>query len=62
MQSNLLNEACLVLEILDIPGSPKYFTVNNENRRELINWYCDLQLKEYCSIFRNNPEVCPIFF
>ena len=25
MQSNLLNEACLVLEILDIPGSPKYF-------------------------------------
>ena len=24
MQSGLLNEACLVLEILDIPGNPKY--------------------------------------
>jgi hypothetical protein len=25
MQTNLLNEACLVLEVLDIAGNPKYF-------------------------------------
>ena len=25
MQTNLLNEACLVLEILDSPGNPRYF-------------------------------------
>ncbi|RKO86131.1 Vps53-like protein, partial [Blyttiomyces helicus] len=31
-----------------------------ESGKQLINWYCDLQLKDYRSIFRNNPEVAGI--
>ena len=23
----------------------------------MINWYCDMQLKDYRTIFKNNPEV-----
>ncbi|KAJ3298080.1 Vacuolar protein sorting-associated protein 53 [Borealophlyctis nickersoniae] len=45
-QINLLNEACLVVEILE-----------GDAKKNLIDWYCELELKDYRGIFRNNPEV-----
>ncbi|KAI8924441.1 Vps53-like protein [Entophlyctis helioformis] len=45
-QAQVLNDACLVVESMDFDA-----------KTPLVDWYCDLQLKDYRSIFRNNPEV-----
>ncbi|KAI9096614.1 Vps53-like protein [Phlyctochytrium arcticum] len=41
-----LSDACLVINILD-----------GDAKKALIDWYCELHLKDYRSIFRSNPEV-----
>ncbi|TPX70634.1 hypothetical protein SpCBS45565_g01703 [Spizellomyces sp. 'palustris'] len=45
-QLGLLSDACLVINILE-----------GDARQGLISWYCDIHLKDYRGIFRNNPEV-----
>ncbi|KAI8819643.1 Vps53-like protein [Fimicolochytrium jonesii] len=45
-QTALLSDACLVVNILE-----------GDARKALIDWYCDIHLKDYRSIFRMNPEV-----
>ncbi|KAJ3393548.1 Vacuolar protein sorting-associated protein 53 [Entophlyctis sp. JEL0112] len=39
-----LSDACFVIQVLDV-------------QPELINWYCDTQLKDYRAVFRQNSEV-----
>ncbi|KAJ3215505.1 Vacuolar protein sorting-associated protein 53 [Clydaea vesicula] len=41
-----LYDACLVVDIL-----------HKDEKKHLIDWYCEMQLKDYIQIFRNNPEV-----
>ncbi|KAI9356191.1 Vps53-like protein [Zopfochytrium polystomum] len=41
-----LNEGCLLVDVL-----------GQDVREQLCTWYCDLQLKDYRSIFKQNPEV-----
>ncbi|KAI9208319.1 Vps53-like protein [Polychytrium aggregatum] len=41
-----LNDACLVLDVLE-----------GDARKQIIDWYCELQLKDYRAIFKANPEV-----
>ncbi|KAI8814119.1 Vps53-like protein [Cladochytrium replicatum] len=41
-----LRESCTVIEVME-----------PEHKKQLTDWYCDSQLKDYRSIFRNNPEV-----
>ena len=48
LQTQLLNDACLVLEVLDLQ-------INCQNA--LTDWYCDNQLKDYKSLFKSNYEV-----
>ncbi|KAJ1568423.1 Vacuolar protein sorting-associated protein 53, partial [Nowakowskiella sp. JEL0078] len=45
-QYTQLGEACAVINVME-----------PEAKKQLIDWYCDLQLKDYRGIFRNNPEV-----
>ncbi|KAJ3108471.1 Vacuolar protein sorting-associated protein 53 [Phlyctochytrium planicorne] len=44
--SSLLYDACRVIEIL-----------GPDVRKQLLDWYCDAQLKDYRNIFRQNTEV-----
>ncbi|XJO70732.1 hypothetical protein BDV3_000355 [Batrachochytrium dendrobatidis] len=46
MQVQVLNDACLVID-----------TFGSDSRTQLIDWYCEAQLKDYRGIFRSNPEV-----
>eukprot|EP00842_Homolaphlyctis_polyrhiza_P004929 jgi/Hompol1/5437/HPOL_004467-RA len=46
LQAQVLYDACLVIETLGV-----------EVKSQLIEWYCDSQLKDYRGIFRSNPEV-----
>jgi hypothetical protein len=41
-QTATLHESCLVIDVL-----------GDEARDRLVNWYCNLQLKEYRNVFRN---------
>jgi hypothetical protein len=34
-----------------------FFNLYSKKRMELIYWYCDMQLREYKTIFKNNPEA-----
>ncbi|KAI9012778.1 Vps53-like protein [Gaertneriomyces semiglobifer] len=43
---SLLSDACMVINVLE-----------GDAKKALIDWYTDIQLKDYRSIFRNNPEV-----
>jgi vacuolar protein sorting-associated protein 53 len=43
---NMLCDSCIVLDLMEFDA-----------RSELISWYCELQLKDYYAIFRQNPEV-----
>jgi hypothetical protein len=45
-QVNILHESCYVLDVL-----------GDEARDRLIQWYCNLQLKEYRNVFRGNEEA-----
>ncbi|KAJ3069494.1 Vacuolar protein sorting-associated protein 53 [Quaeritorhiza haematococci] len=45
-QTVVLNDACLVVDVL-----------GGDVKKQLVEWYCDQQLKDYRAIFRNNPEV-----
>ncbi|KAJ3056157.1 Vacuolar protein sorting-associated protein 53 [Rhizophlyctis rosea] len=45
-QYQTLHEACRVVDV-----------IGAETRQELVNWYCELQLKDYRNIFRINQEV-----
>ncbi|TPX31611.1 hypothetical protein SmJEL517_g05106 [Synchytrium microbalum] len=45
-QVKLLSDASLVIEVLE-----------GDAKRQLIDWYTDLQLKDYRNIFRNNLDV-----
>jgi hypothetical protein len=44
--SCILAEACCVINVL-----------TEDCKKHLLDWYCDLQLREYVSIFRNSQEV-----
>ncbi|KAJ3083889.1 Vacuolar protein sorting-associated protein 53 [Rhizoclosmatium hyalinum] len=44
-----LSDACFVVQVLGA-----------DTQTELINWYCDVQLKEYKAIFRQNPEIASL--
>ncbi|ORX41475.1 hypothetical protein BCR36DRAFT_468150 [Piromyces finnis] len=44
-----LSDACLVIE-----------KMNNNEKTELIEWYCKQQLQEYESIFRANDEITSV--
>ena len=45
-QSSELSQICLVIEAL-----------GPETKKQMLDWYVDLQLREYCSIFRPEDEV-----
>ncbi|TPX58681.1 hypothetical protein PhCBS80983_g02968 [Powellomyces hirtus] len=45
-QIGLLSDACLVINVLE-----------GDARKGLVDWYCDIHLKDYRNIFRMNPEV-----
>ncbi|KAJ3021483.1 Vacuolar protein sorting-associated protein 53 [Thoreauomyces humboldtii] len=45
-QIALLSDACLVINVLE-----------GDARKGLVDWYCDIHLKDYRNIFRMNPEV-----
>lgn len=45
-QITTLHESCSVIDVL-----------GDEARDRLITWYCNLQLKEYRSVFRGNEEA-----
>jgi hypothetical protein len=45
-QVNILHESCYVIDVL-----------GDEARDRLIQWYCNLQLKEYRNVFRGNEEA-----
>jgi len=44
-----LNDACIVIE-----------KMRNNEKKELIDWYCKQQLQEYESIFRANDEITSV--
>ncbi|KAH6562867.1 hypothetical protein BASA61_002999 [Batrachochytrium salamandrivorans] len=46
MQTQVLNDACLVVDVL-----------GSDIKTQLIDWYCETQLKDYRGIFRTNSEV-----
>ncbi|KAJ3333115.1 Vacuolar protein sorting-associated protein 53 [Blyttiomyces sp. JEL0837] len=41
-----LKDSCTVIEEL-----------GPENKKQLVDWYCDIHLKDYRSIFKQNPDV-----
>ena len=45
-QITTFHESCQVIEVL-----------GDEAKERLITWYCNLQLKEYRSVFRGNEEA-----
>lgn len=45
-QSRFLLDACILAEIL-----------GPDIKKQLIDWYCEFQLKDYRTIFRTNPEL-----
>ena len=45
----LLAEACLVIDV-----------IGSEARRHLINWYCDIQLRDYKTVFRGNIDLATL--
>jgi hypothetical protein len=45
-QCSMLSDCCTVLEVLP-----------NDAKKEMVEWYCKLQLEDYRVLFRNNPEV-----
>ncbi|KAJ3071482.1 Vacuolar protein sorting-associated protein 53 [Podochytrium sp. JEL0797] len=46
---NQLSDSCFAIQVL-----------GSDVQTELINWYCDLQLKEYKAIFRQNQEIASL--
>jgi hypothetical protein len=46
----LLHDACILADAIQ----------RDAPRRQLMDWYCDLQLKEYHNIFRGNDEVAAL--
>ncbi|KAI9032128.1 Vps53-like protein [Hyaloraphidium curvatum] len=46
----ILNEACVLADVIQ----------RDNPRRQLIDWYCDMELKDYRSIFRGNDEVAAL--
>lgn len=46
LQADTLNEACYVLESLEMDA-----------KNQLIRWYVEMQLTDYRNLFRKNPEV-----
>lgn len=43
--------------IIDILGAETKYSLSNFKRQQLIDWYCDLLLKDYRSIFHGNIEI-----
>ena len=46
LQADILNEGCLVLELLE-----------SDAKNQLVRWYCEMQLGDYRNLFQKNPEV-----
>lgn len=45
-QTDLLCSSCHVIDLMEFDA-----------KSELVSWYCELQLKDYYSVFRQNPEI-----
>jgi len=46
ISSSQLKNACMVVDVFEFDA-----------RKNVVEWYCEMQLKDYKTIFRNNPEV-----
>ena len=46
VQSSFLKDACLVVDVMELDA-----------QKALVDWYCELQLRDYKANFRNNYEV-----